>query len=69
LQAGGVAAESLKTGIADGNGSPRTIKLELHRIVLDEVMSPARENAGRYLVNNFFFAAASSLSFPSSTLG
>jgi hypothetical protein len=33
LQAGGVAAELLKTGIADGDGSPRTIKLELHRIV------------------------------------
>src|SRR5438876_9922455 len=30
LQARRVAAESLKTGIADGNGSPRTIKLELH---------------------------------------
>jgi hypothetical protein len=34
LQAGGVATELLKTGIADGNGSPRPIKLELHRIVL-----------------------------------
>lgn len=34
LQAGGIAAELLKTGIADGDGSPRTIKLELHRIVL-----------------------------------
>jgi hypothetical protein len=34
LQAGGVAAELLKTGIADGDGSPRTIKLEFHRIVL-----------------------------------
>src|SRR5947208_4622320 len=33
LQAGGVAAELLKTGIADGDGSPRTIKLEFHRIV------------------------------------
>src|SRR5881409_1496145 len=33
LQAGGVAAELLKTGIADGDRSPRTIKLELHRIV------------------------------------
>jgi hypothetical protein len=33
LQAGGVAAEFLKTGIADWDGSPRTIKLELHRIV------------------------------------
>ena len=34
LEAGGIAAELLKTGIADGDGSPRTIKLELHRIVL-----------------------------------
>jgi len=33
LQAGGVAAEFLKTGIADGNGPARTIKLELHTIV------------------------------------
>jgi hypothetical protein len=33
LQARRVAAELLKTGIADGDGSPRTIKLELHRIV------------------------------------
>jgi hypothetical protein len=33
LQAGGVAAELLKTGIADGDGSSRTVKLELHRIV------------------------------------
>ena len=33
-QAGGVAAELLKTRIADGNGSPRSIELELHRIVL-----------------------------------
>jgi hypothetical protein len=30
LQAGGVTAELLKPGIADGYGSPRTIKLELH---------------------------------------
>jgi hypothetical protein len=37
LHARGVAAESLKTGIADGNGSPRTIKLELHRIIFCEV--------------------------------
>jgi hypothetical protein len=36
LQAGGVAAELLKTGIADGNGSPRTIKLEFHRFVFSE---------------------------------
>jgi hypothetical protein len=33
LQARRVAAELLKTGIADGDGSPRTIKLEFHRIV------------------------------------
>jgi hypothetical protein len=33
LHAGGVTAELLKTGIADGDGSPRTIKLELQRIV------------------------------------
>src|SRR4029077_3481828 len=36
LHAGGVAAEFLKTGIADGNGSSRTIKLELHRIIFCE---------------------------------
>jgi hypothetical protein len=33
LQARGVATELLKTGIADGNGSTRTVKLELHRII------------------------------------
>ena len=43
LQAGGVAAELLKTGIADGDGSPRTIKLELHRIVFTEGKLPGRE--------------------------
>jgi hypothetical protein len=32
LQARGVAAELLKTGIADGDGSPRTIKLKFHRL-------------------------------------
>ena len=37
LEAGGVAAELLKTRIADGDGSPRTVKLELHRIVLMKV--------------------------------
>src|ERR1700693_960979 len=31
LQAGGVTPELLETGIADGNGSPRTVELELHR--------------------------------------
>jgi hypothetical protein len=33
LQARRVAAELLKTGIADRDGPPRPIKLELHRIV------------------------------------
>src|SRR5947208_10243709 len=37
LQAGGVAAEFLKTGIADGDGSTRTVKLELHTIVFMKV--------------------------------
>ena len=37
LQAGGVAAEFLKTGIADGDGSARTVKLELHTIVFVKV--------------------------------
>jgi hypothetical protein len=37
LQTRGVAAEFLKTGIANGDGSPRTIKLELHRIVFIRV--------------------------------
>src|SRR5881275_191183 len=36
LQATSVAAELLKTGIADGDGSPRTIKLELHRVTFCE---------------------------------
>src|SRR6266446_4045574 len=33
LQAGGVAAELLETGITDGDGSPSTVKFELHRVV------------------------------------
>ena len=36
LQAGGVAAELLKAGITDGNGSARAIKLEPHRVVIHE---------------------------------
>jgi hypothetical protein len=39
LQARGVAAEFLKTGIADGDGSPRSIKLELHRFVFMKLSS------------------------------
>jgi len=34
LQASGIAAELLKTGVTDGDGSARTIKLELHTILL-----------------------------------
>jgi hypothetical protein len=41
LQARRVAAELLKTGIADGNRSPRAIKLELHGIVFMK-LSPNR---------------------------
>src|SRR6476469_7271890 len=37
LQAGGVAAEFLKTGIANGDGSARAVKLELHTIVFVKV--------------------------------
>ncbi len=37
LQAGGVAAEFLKTGIANGDGSARAVKLELHTIVFMKV--------------------------------
>jgi hypothetical protein len=42
LQAGGVAAEFLKTGIADGDGSTRTVKLQLHTTFY-EGKSPTRE--------------------------
>jgi hypothetical protein len=37
LQAGGVAAEFLKTGIANGDGSARTVKLDLHTNVFMKV--------------------------------
>src|SRR5947207_8589721 len=46
LQAGGVATELLKTGIADGDGSARTIKLELHIIVLCNQASGWRSSNG-----------------------
>src|SRR5213080_5619615 len=46
LQARGVAAELLKTGIADGGGSARSIKLELHRIVLCNQASGWRSSNG-----------------------
>jgi hypothetical protein len=50
LQARRVAAELLKAGIADRDGSPRTVKLELHRVVFHERNSPPREHqAGRFL--------------------
>jgi hypothetical protein len=42
LQTRGVAAEFLKTGIADGDGSPRTIKLEFHRFVFLKVSPGSR---------------------------
>ena len=46
LQAGGVAAELLKTSIAYGDGSPRAIKLELHIIVLCNQASGWRSSNG-----------------------
>ena len=47
-QAGGVAAELLKTGIANGDGSPRTVKLESHRALFRQGNSPPCEHqAGR----------------------
>jgi hypothetical protein len=45
LQAGGVAAELLKTSIADRDGSPRAIKLELHRIVFMNVSPGSRASS------------------------
>jgi len=45
LQAGRVAAELLKTGIADGDGSARPVKLQLHRVFY-EGKSPTREQQG-----------------------
>ncbi len=45
LQARGVAAELLKTGIADGDGTPRAIKLELHRIVFMNVSPGSRASS------------------------
>ena len=33
LQTGGISAELLEPGIADGDRSPRSVKLKLHRIV------------------------------------
>jgi hypothetical protein len=44
LQTGGVA-ELLKTGIADWDGSPRTIKLELHKIVFMNVSPGSRASS------------------------
>src|SRR2546423_6045772 len=48
LQARGVAAELLKTGIADGDGTPRAIKLELHRIVLLNVSPGPRASSWQH---------------------
>src|SRR5437763_3551644 len=44
LQAGGVAAEFLKPGIADGDGSARTVKLELHTNVFMKVSPRLRSS-------------------------
>jgi hypothetical protein len=44
LQTRRVAAELLKPSIADGDGPPRTIKLEFHKIVFYEGTFPSREH-------------------------
>src|SRR5258707_15036572 len=66
LQAGCVAAELLKTGIADGNGSPRTIKLELHRIVFVKLSPrPASIKLRRTLLaQQLLFRCGEFLEFP-----
>jgi hypothetical protein len=43
LQAGGVAAELLKTLVANGDGSPGPVKLKPHRILFRKGNSPPRE--------------------------
>src|SRR2546430_10750572 len=40
LQTGGVAAELLETGITDRDGSPRTVKFELHRTAVNATSKP-----------------------------
>jgi hypothetical protein len=47
LQAGGVAAEFLKTGIANGDGSARAVKLELHTTVFMKVVPNSRAASKR----------------------
>ena len=46
-QAGGVSAELLKTGIANRDGSARTVKLEPHEIVFREGNFSFREHQAR----------------------
>jgi hypothetical protein len=48
LEAGGVSAELLKTGITDGDGSPRAIKLELHRILFVKLSPGSRATSWHY---------------------
>jgi hypothetical protein len=50
LQAGGVAAKLLKTAIADGDGSSRTVKLEPRRVGFDESNSPSRKHQAEGLL-------------------
>src|SRR5438093_7449098 len=45
LQARRGAAELLKTGIADGDASPRNMKLELHRIIFMKVSPGSRASS------------------------
>jgi len=64
FQAGSVSAELLKTGIADRDGSPRTVKLEPHRVVFHEGNPPPREHqAGRFARS--LIAGAFAMNLPS----
>jgi hypothetical protein len=63
LQAGGVAAELLKTRIAKGDGSPGTIKLKPHRIlfrkVIARVANKKRNKPRKAVARSIFVSGAS----------
>jgi hypothetical protein len=61
LQAGRVAAELLKTRIANGNGTPRTVKLKPHRMLSGKGNSAPRERQS----DNLRKTAVRSISFQS----
>jgi len=70
LQAGSVAGELLKTRIANGDGTPRTVKLEPHRILFRKGNSQSRRlqrNKRRQAVARSIFVSAFINSFWSSS--